>query len=328
MLVTLISHVVRSCLGCSGCERESAGVTEETGDPCILIPATVALLFAAGLCYWMTRRILAPLEQMTVSAERIAVGDYGCRIEARSRDELADLSRAFNRMAESLAHMEQLRKNMVVDVAHELRTPLTNLRGHIEALQDGLLQPDRSVMKILHDELLRLVRLTEDLLAAAREGHHGARDHRMVALRPLLDEAIELFRPRLARRDIALRLELADADEELRANPDQLKQVFSNLLQNCLQFTPEHAWVKISVIQRDRLLRCVFSNPGAGIGADELPWIFEPYYRVDKSRSRDSGGSGIGLAIVQTLVEVHGGTVGASSTPEATRVWVELPRAV
>jgi two-component system sensor histidine kinase BaeS len=205
---------------------------------------------------------------------------------------------------------------------------LTNLRGHIEALQDGLLQPDGRVLKILHDELLRLVRLTEDLLAAAREGHRGAQDHRLVRLRPMLEETVELFMPRLSRRGIELRLELDGAEEEVKADPDQIKQVFSNLLQNCLQYTPEDSWVKISVVRRSEVLRFVFSNPGAGIDAAELPWIFEPYYRVDKSRSRNSGGSGIGLAIVQTLVEVHGGTVGASSTPEATRVWVELPRAV
>ncbi|MCA8954841.1 MAG: HAMP domain-containing protein [Planctomycetes bacterium] len=287
----------------------------------------VGLLVATVLCFWLTRRILAPLRQIGRATERVAVGDYGCRVDVTTRDELAALARRFNDMAESLQRMEQARKRMVVDVAHELRTPLTNMRGHIEALQDGLLRPSARVLKVLHDELLRLVRLTEDLLAAARDARRGTDDHRPVLLRPLLEQAVEMFRLRFNRRGIELRLDLREAEVEILANPDQLEQVFGNLLQNCLQYTPDRGWVKVAAVTRDAVLRIVFSNAGDGIEAGDLPWIFEPYYRVDRSRSRDSGGAGIGLAIVQTLVEKHGGSVGASSGPDANRVWVELPRA-
>lgn len=287
----------------------------------------VALLIAALICFLTVRRILSPVGELTRGAGRIAVGDYATRVAPQTRDELADLADAFNQMAESLSHMEQLRKSMVVDVAHELRTPLTNLRGHIEALQDGLLAPDPQVLSVLHDELLRLVRLTEDLLTAARQSHKDQLQLRPLRLRPLLEEVLLLFRPRLDRRGLDLQLDLQVEDDEVRGDPDQVKQVFSNLLQNCLQYTPEGGWVKITAVQRQGLLRFVFSNPGEGIDAEDLPWIFEPYYRVDKSRSRDTGGAGIGLAIVQTLVEAQGGRVGASSSEDATRIWVEWPQA-
>ncbi len=286
----------------------------------------VAVLLAGGLCYWLHRKILAPLVQMQQSTERIAEGDYDCRVEASTRDELADLASSFNRMATSLARMEHLRKSMVIDVAHELRTPLTNLRGFIEALQDGLLDPTPEVLATLHSELLRLVRLTEDLLLAAREGIAADTPRRPTEVTPLVAETLDLFRPRLVRRGITVHAQLDTNGARVLADPDQLVQVFSNLLQNCLQYAPDNSWTKIVAVQRKGFVRIVFSNPGDGIDADELPWIFEPYYRVDRSRSRDTGGAGVGLAIVQSLVEAHGGRVGASSCPKATRVWVELPR--
>lgn len=292
----------------------------------LLIVGAAAFVVSGLLGYWLTRRILSPLHQINLSTQRIAVGDYDCRVEPRTRDELADLATSFNRMAKSLSHNEQLRKSMVVDVAHELRTPLTNLRGFIEALQDGIVEPTERVLRVLHDELLRLVRLTEDLLQAARGGERQERRRRPVAVVSLLAETLELFRPRFLRRGIDVQTELTCEAQEVLADADQIKQVFGNLLQNCLQYAPQNSWTKILAVERDDRLRLVFSNPGEGIDAKELPLIFEPYYRVDKSRSRNSGGAGIGLAIVQSLVESHGGTVGASSGPDVTRIWVELPR--
>lgn len=288
----------------------------------------VAVLLAGALCYWLDRRMLRPLQQMQQSTERIAQGDYACRVDVRSRDELADLADSFNNMAASLARMEQLRKRMVVDVAHELRTPLTNLRAFLEALMDGVLQPTRHVLGILQSEMLRLVRLTEDLLAATREEPASETLRQPTDVVGLLSETLEVFRPRLDQRGIDLQMDLRLESAKVVAVPDQLKQVFGNLLQNCLQYTAEGAWMKVVAVEKPGFVRFVFSNPGEGIAAEELPWIFEPYYRVDSSRSRDTGGAGVGLAIVQSIVKAHGGRVGASSCPKATRVWVELPRRV
>ncbi|MCA8942232.1 MAG: HAMP domain-containing protein, partial [Planctomycetes bacterium] len=286
-----------------------------------------ALLVVAVFCWWMTRRILAPLGEIRSATERIAAGDYECRIETRTRDELDDLTKSFHRMAESLAQMEQLRRSMVVDVAHELRTPLNNLRGYIEGLQDGIVEPSARTLDILHGELLRLVRLTEDLLAAARAGAQDDPKRSRQDVVAILRETMRLFRPRLERRGLEVRDTVRDESAGVLANPDQLKQVFTNLFQNCLQFAPEGTWIALTETSDDRSIRVEFSNPGIGIDANDLPWIFEPYYRADRSRSRDTGGAGIGLAIVRSLVEAHGGRVGANSDATTTKIWVELPNA-
>ncbi len=279
------------------------------------------------ICFWMTRRILAPLREIGDATGRIADGDYECRVARQSNDELGDLADSFNDMAHGLARMERLRRSMVVDVAHELRTPLNNLRGYIEALQDGIVEPDEKIFGTLHSELLRLVRLTEDLLAAARAGAADDARRAPTDVISLLRDTLGLFRPRLERRAIEVRDGIDAPTATVLADNDQLKQVFTNLLQNCMQFAPEGTWIGVIAEPGPESVRVEFSNPGDGIDKDDLPWIFEPYYRADKSRSRDTGGAGIGLAIVRSLVEAHGGRVGASSDPDVTKVWVELPRA-
>lgn len=298
-----------------------------------LIQVGVAGLVAAfALSYWLTRRILRPLEDLAHGTARIADGDYA-RLPPRTAkgDELDALVRDFNRMAESLERMETSRKTMVVDVAHELRTPLTNLRGTIEALQDGLLQPDADTLDTLHDELLRLVRLTEDLLHATRTGAQRRPPSRSpLALGPLLQSTIAPFRARLQRRGLRVELVgLADTHPPVMGDADQLRQVFGNLLDNAMQFSAEGAAIKVSMLRKNGALRVLFKNSGNPIPAEDLPMIFEPYYRVDKSRTRrrdgGGGGAGVGLAIVQAVVEAHGGVVGASSADDTTRVWVDLP---
>lgn len=297
----------------------------------LLRVAAVATVFVALLCWWTTRRILAPLRATQAATERIAQGDYSCRVGVRSHDEVGDLARAFDQMAAALAHLERLRLSMVVDVAHELRTPLNNLRGYLEALQDGLVEPTREVYDTLHAELLRLVRLTEDLLAAARGGERRHDDRVAVDVGAVLRKAFDLFGPRLEHRRVELRTAELQAGFDagaltVAADPDQLDQVFTNLLQNGLQFAPEGTWIEVCARAEQQVVRVEFANPGAPIPAADLPFVFEPYYRADKSRSRVTGGAGIGLAIVRALVEAHGGTVGVTSTPAETRVWVELPR--
>ncbi|MHC5063358.1 MAG: sensor histidine kinase [Planctomycetota bacterium] len=286
----------------------------------------IASIIVGILCIWMTRRMLSPLQEMSAGTERISEGDYSYRVQSQSNDELGDLAISFNQMAEDLAHMEQLRKSMVVDVAHELRTPLTNLRGYIEALQDGLVRPEPRVLGTLHSELLRMVRLTEDLLDAARVGPNAKSPRAATKVISLVTETLELFRPRLERRHIEIRECVDEYSTLVMANADQLKQVFTNLLQNCLQFAPEGSWIKIRAVSKPDRIRLIFSNPGESVAEADLPMLFEPYFRADKSRTRRTGGAGIGLSIVRTFVESHGGQVGVSSDADATRIWVELPR--
>jgi two-component system sensor histidine kinase BaeS len=290
----------------------------------------IALLAAFGLSFWLTRRILLPLRALAEGSERIAAGDYEFRIDPRRGvpDELDALMQEFNRMAQALERMEQSRKAMVVAVAHELRTPVTNLRGTIEALQDRLLPVDGEALASLHEELLRLQRLTEDLIVAARAGATGEDPMRRVPtdLHRLLERTQELFRACLLRRELKLTLDV-DADATpLRVDPDQMQQVFSNLLQNAVQFSPDGSEIRVFSKRENGSVRIVFENAGDAIPSEDMASIFEPYYRVDRSRSRAAGGgAGLGLAIVRGLVLAHGGRVGAESEQGRVRIWVELP---
>lgn len=290
----------------------------------------VALAVAFAFSYWLTRRILRPLAELKRGSERIAAGDYAFRIPGRggTADELDALVLEFNAMAAALERIEKARKGMVVDVAHELRTPLTNLRGTIEALQDGLLPLDRSALGVLQEELLRLIRLTEDLIAAARPGAARHAPARRVPsdLRALLRRTIRLFRARLERRSLTIDAEVDALQNPVAVDPDQMQQVFGNLLQNALQFSARGSVIRIAGEWRADRVRIAFANEGEAIPEADLPRVFEPYYRVDRSRSRAAGGgAGLGLAIVREIVEAHGGAVGAASEAGRTRVWISLP---
>jgi signal transduction histidine kinase len=286
--------------------------------------AALGLAVISGLL--LMRRVLAPLAQMTEVTGKIASGDYTGRVRISSADEVGRLAMAFNRMADSLQRIEQLRKTMVIDVAHELRTPLTNMRGYLEALRDGVVTPSKETFKSLHEETLRLAKLVEDLLQLARAEAAGAIPRpENVNLRELLTQAVSLFEPKFVMKEIALTTDFSEARIEALADPEKLSQVLRNLLQNAWQYTPRGGKITISTESLPGKIKMIFSNTGEGIAPEDLPFIFERFYRGEKSRSREHGGAGIGLAIVKELIEAHGGQVGAESSPDATRVWFTLP---
>ncbi|MBI3989487.1 MAG: HAMP domain-containing protein [candidate division NC10 bacterium] len=286
--------------------------------------ATLAL--AVILSFLLTRKVLTPLSQMTGITRKIASGDYTARVRISSNDEVGQLATAFNQMADSLQRIEQLRKTMVIDVAHELRTPLTNMRGYLEALSDGVMAPSKEIFESLHEETLRLAKLVEDLLQLARaDAARGTLRRKRIDLQVLALEVLDLFRPKFATKGIVVETELSAAEGETRADPEKLAQVFRNLLQNAWQYTPHGGHVRISAERVPGRITLIFANTGEGIAEEDLPFIFERFYRGEKSRSREHGGAGIGLAIVKELIEAHRGEVGAESTPTETRVWFTLP---
>lgn len=292
-----------------------------------LIWASVfALVLAGVLSFLLTRRVLSPLSQMIGITQKIASGDYTGRAPIPSKDEVGQLATAFNQMAESLQRIEQLRKTMVIDVAHELRTPLTNMRCYLEALSDGVLPPSKKTLESLHEETLRLAKLVEDLLQLARaDASKGALRVQTVKLQQLASQVLELFQPGFAAKKIVVEADLSTAEVQITADPEKLSQVFSNLLQNAWQYTPHGGNVRVSAERLPGRIKIVFANTGERIAEEDLPFIFERFYRGEKSRSREHGGAGIGLAIVKELVEAHGGQVGAESTPAKTRIWFTLP---
>ena len=292
-----------------------------------LIWATLAaLLLALVLSFVMTTRVLGPLTQMAQVTRNIAAGDYSSRVPIRSEDEVGKLGTAFNRMAESLQAIENLRKNLMIDVAHELRTPLTNIRGYLEALLDGVVPPSTENFLLLHEETLRLVDLVEKILRLARADAARADLHKTeIRIADLVEQALEAFQPQLKAKGIRVESRLEAGGLPLQGDPDKLSQVVGNLLQNAVQYTEPEGTVRIYAERAPGELKVTFANSGAELAPTDLPFIFERFYRGEKSRSREHGGAGIGLAIVKELVQAHDGAVGAELFPDETRVWFSLP---
>jgi signal transduction histidine kinase len=292
----------------------------------LLLAAVVAGLAAVFLTVGLSRRILKPVETLTAAARRMEKGDLSQRVEVQSDDEIGELARAFNAMADGLTRLEELRRNMVTDVAHDLRTPLSNIRGYLEALQDGVVDPKREVVDSLHEEAMLLTRLVDDLqeLALAEAGQLKL-ERRPVAPADLVNRALEAVRAQTAAKGIAL---LADLPEDLPlvdVDPQRIGQVLGNLLSNALTHTPSGGEVVVAARRCPETSRRVVEgargseievsvrDTGEGISPEHLPYIFERFYRVDKSRSRATGGTGLGLAIAKQLVEAHGGRIGMES---------------
>jgi signal transduction histidine kinase len=236
---------------------------------------------------------------------------------------------AFNQMAATLERVELLRRAVVEDVAHELRTPLTSLQGYTEALADGVVEPTRAMLLTVHEEIVRLSRLVTDLDQLAR----GERDPRPLALEEvdladLVRRAVAIASPELAGRRIGVQVTGAETPPRVKADPDAIGQVVTNLMQNAARYTNDGGEVSVRLRMEGRWVRCEVENTGPTIRDDELPFIWERLYRVDRSRARATGGTGIGLAIVRQIVESHGGSVGARSGDGRTTIWFQLPAIV
>jgi signal transduction histidine kinase len=273
----------------------------------LLLIAVGAGLGAVLLILGLSRRILAPVEALTAAARRMEAGDLSQRVEITSSDEIGDLSRAFNSMADGLARLEQLRRNMTADVAHELRTPLTSIRGYLEAIQDGVVQPERRIIVGL--------------------------ERQPVALADVVDRAVETARPRAMAEGVALQTDLPEDLPLVDVDPRRIGQVLRNLLENGLTHTEPGGKIGVAARAAGQWVEVSVRDTGSGIAAEDLPYVFERFYRADKSRSRATGGAGLGLAIVKQLVEAHGGQIDVESrgdpswspTAEGTQFTFTLP---
>ncbi len=285
-----------------------------------------ALLLAFVLSFLLTRRVLRPLAEMTQVTRAVAAGDFTARAALHSGDEVGQLGAALNLMTDRLEQLEQLRKTMVADVAHELRTPLTNLRGYLEGLSDGVLPPEKTTLEMLQHEVMRLVHLVDNLQQLAKAD--AARTYlqkQPLDLSELIDQVLTFIRPEFTARQLTVTTRFADSALTVTADRDKLLQAVRNLLDNAAKYTPSHGEVAIDSERAGSAVKVTITNSGPGIAAADLPYIFERFFRADRSRSRASGGAGIGLAIVKELIEAHGGQVGAESSPGKTRVWFTLP---
>jgi signal transduction histidine kinase len=262
--------------------------------------------------------IIRPIKKLTSVAERLEHGDFSQRVKLRSNaeNEIGLLGRALNTMAASLERQEQLRRNMVSDIAHELRTPLTNICCYLEVLQGGVIQPTAQVIASLNEEALLLRRLVNDLqelsLAEARQ---LLLQLQSVALYDLIPSAIEAIRPGALEKRITVLSLLSAGLPDVQVDADRIGQVLRNLLQNAIRHTPVDGNITITALAQNNEVQISVQDTGEGIEEEYLPNIFERFYRADTSRSRATGGSGLGLAIARHLIQAHGGDIKVESRP-------------
>jgi signal transduction histidine kinase len=287
------------------------------------LAAGVAALVALALAMLLARRLARPIERLASAAAQIADGDLTARVAEEGPEELRALAASYNSMAARLAEQEAIRREFIVNASHELRTPLTNLQGYLEALRDGVLPPDPAMFDSLREEVDRLSRLAAslDVLAGSGELPSVPQD---VDIAILVRNAAELVSPALGRRSVTLSVDVAPWIHG-RVRADELTQVLANLLQNAVRYTPEGGEVRVSAFRASDGIDIRVANTGPGIPHDDLPRIWERFYRVEKSRDRERGGAGIGLAIVRQLVESAGGRVGVTSGGGWTEFSVRLP---
>ena len=283
----------------------------------------LGLLAAAIFAPALTRQ----LSRLTGAARRMQTGDLSARVPPGGAPELRELGQAFNRLAETLEHEEQIRREAAADVAHELRTPLAGLVSRIEAAQDGVLVDADSNLEAMHTEALRLTRLVEDLGKLAEAQQPGLTlQKEQLDLRELVADRAHVYRDYLTAKDIALeeRLEPATA----YGDRGRIIQIVDNLLSNALRYTDPGGTVTVEAGQRDGNAVFEISDTGIGISGEDLPYVFERFWRGEPSRARRTGGAGIGLAIVRELVRAHDGRIDVESKPgRGSRFSVVLPAA-
>ncbi|MEO6326661.1 MAG: ATP-binding protein [Thermoanaerobaculia bacterium] len=284
-------------------------------DRWLIVAVGGAGLLALALLAAVSRRILGPVEELTRAAARLRAGRLGPRVSIRSEDEIGELGRAFNEMAEALETSEKLGRNLVSDVAHELRTPLTNIRCQLEAVTDGLSAADPSLIASLYEEALLLSGLVDDLqeLAQAEAGTLRLRIS-SVCPRETCALALEAMRHGAEAAGVTVCNDVSDGLPQVHADPQRLAQVLRNLIANAIGHTSAGGTVRISGgVPDEQFIELAVRDTGEGIAPEHLPHVFERLYRADPSRSRESGGAGLGLAIVHRLVTLQGGGIRVES---------------
>lgn len=285
---------------------------------------------AAGVALLLARGITRPIQRMVAVTRRIAAGDYQQRVTVDTQDEMGQLAQALNEMAAGLERVERLRRELVGNVAHELRTPLAGLEGYLEGLADGVFAPTPDTLARMRAETARLRRLVEDLTELSQlESGRWRLERRPVQMARVVESIEAVQRPQFERAGVGLEVAVAAGLPPVLGDADRLGQVLTNLLANALRFTPPGGRVSIEAQGESEAVRLAVADTGSGIAAEDLPHIFERFYRADRARAQATGGSGIGLAIVKHIVEAHGGTVAVLSVPgQGSRFEIRLPLGV
>lgn len=285
-----------------------------------------SLIFALLLGAIMSKRISSPISRVISAAKSISSGYYSERISQKSNtSEINLLTATVNNLAESLEKQEALRKRLTGDVAHELRTPLATLQSHMEAMIDGIWEADAERLKSCHEEIVRISKLVGDLEKLTRyESDKLVLNKEYFDVSELAKRLIQNFESEFLNK--GLKIEFEGTGNDIYADKDKITQVIVNLLSNALKYTPAGGVARVNINSSSEAVRIIVKDNGPGIPEEDLPYIFERFYRADKSRNRMTGGSGIGLSIAKAIVLAHGGVIEVQSSSETgSEFTVTLP---
>ncbi len=275
-------------------------------------------LFVVAIAFLLMRRFVNPLADVIYAARAVANGKLDTRISSKGPQDLRSLSDSFNEMAFSLERNDHERRDMLADIAHELRTPLSVIRGRLEGIMDGIYKADDGqVVSLALEQTYLLERLVDDLrlltLAETRQLHF---ERKLVDLAQLSQHTIDMFFAEAQEKNIPLSLEKGSGSYTAELDPQRMEQVIGNLVGNSLRYIPDGSKIWLALEETSNEVKLFVNDNGPGVTEDELPYLFDRFWRKDKSRARSAGGTGLGLAIAKQLVEAQGGTVEARNLPE------------
>lgn len=280
----------------------------------LLIAFVAATLAAGSVSFYVSRRILRPVRQLVAASQRIADGHYDEQLTATTHDELGDLTRSFNQMAQKLAETETMRQHLIADVSHELKTPLASIKAYMEGLQDGVIPNTPATFRQIQHEAGRLERLVHDLQELSRaEAGQLHLQATPLDLKGLVQATVDWIQPQFTSKAVQLTCRLPLAAAMVWGDHDRLRQALLNILGNALQYTSSGGQVSVQLQTQGHSAHLQISDSGVGLAEADLSRIFQRFYRVDQSRARASGGSGIGLTIARHIVWAHQGELWAAS---------------
>jgi signal transduction histidine kinase len=295
----------------------------------ILLSGLGAVLLAIGLTWVLSRRMVVPLLNMKEASQVLSKGNFNVKVPVKGRDEIAQLGEAINQLAEELHRLQTSRKEFLSSVSHELRTPLSYVKGYSQALDEGMLKTEqdrKKYVKVIRQEAGRLSRLVDDLFDLTQMDEGRLRlSKTQVNLDEIIGKMVHTTEPQAQVKNITLQNH-SDPLPTIQGDYDRLSQVIFNLLSNAIRHTPQGGKIVVSAKVDRNQVKIAVQDTGCGIPEKDLPYVWERFYRVDKSRARGLGGTGLGLAIVKQIIEGHGGSVNIESQEGiGTKVTVKLP---
>lgn len=292
----------------------------------LLVISGVAMLLALAVAWWLGRGLTRPILSVAGTVRELAQGKLDARTAVRSEDEIGALARDVDRLAETLTANEKLRRESMADISHEFRTPLALMQGKIEAMQDGILPSDAATLHSLHDATRRLSRMVDDLYHVALADTGALRlELQTFDMRQLLEQALQDNATQLQAAGLRVQVE-GEAPLLLRADRQRLRQVLDNLLHNSCRYTDAGGVIRVTLHRHGEQMQLLLEDSSPGVPAAALPQLFQRFFRVEGSRSRDAGGSGLGLSVVKAIIQAHGGNVSAApSSLGGLAIQIELP---